>query len=132
MFFTSGGSEAVESAWKLVRNYHRINGEGTRTKLIARELAYHGVTLGALAATGLTGLRSQFEPLTPAAATPLTRTSYHWPPDRDRLWAADAIEERIIFEGPETVGGRDPRARSERRRLHPAAGGLLPARPRDL
>ncbi len=54
MFFTSGGSEAVESAWKLARNWHRIRGDGQRTKLIARELAYHGTTLGALAATGLT------------------------------------------------------------------------------
>ena len=44
VFFTSGGSEAVESAWKLARNYHRLRGEGTRTKLIAREIAYHGTT----------------------------------------------------------------------------------------
>src|SRR5207244_8357325 len=60
VFFTSGGSEAVESAWKLVRNWHRLRGEGQRTKLIAREIAYHGMTLGALAATGIPGLRSQF------------------------------------------------------------------------
>src|ERR671935_885813 len=53
VFFTSGGSEAVESALKLTRNYHRIRGDGMRTKVIARELAYHGVTLGALSATGL-------------------------------------------------------------------------------
>jgi len=46
VFFTSGGSEAVESAWKLVRNFHRVNGEGTRTKLVARELAYHGYGIG--------------------------------------------------------------------------------------
>ena len=58
VFFTSGGSEAVESAWKLARNYHRVSGEGKRTKLIARELAYHGTSLGALAATGLTALRA--------------------------------------------------------------------------
>ena len=65
VFFTSGGSEAVESAWKLARNYHRLRGEGTAHKLIARELAYHGTTLGALSATGLTALRTPFEPLTP-------------------------------------------------------------------
>src|SRR3954465_6149981 len=65
VFFTSGGSEAVESAWKLARKYHDLNGEGKRTKIIARNLAYHGTTLGALAATGLTSLRAQFEPLTP-------------------------------------------------------------------
>jgi adenosylmethionine-8-amino-7-oxononanoate aminotransferase len=103
VFFTSGGSEAVESAWKLARNYYRVNGEGTRIKLIARELAYHGVTLGALSATGLPGLRSQFEPLTPGGCHVPNTNEYHWPPDRDPLWAADAIEERILFEGPETV-----------------------------
>jgi adenosylmethionine-8-amino-7-oxononanoate aminotransferase len=103
VFFTSGGSEAVESAWKLARNYHKMRGEGARTKLIARELAYHGVTLGALAATGLTGLRSQFEPLTPGGCHVPNTNDYRWPAGRDPLWAADAIEERILFEGPETV-----------------------------
>jgi adenosylmethionine-8-amino-7-oxononanoate aminotransferase len=104
VFFTSGGSEAVESAWKLVRNYHRMNGEGQRTKLVAREIAYHGTSLGALAATGIPGLRSQFEPLTPGGVHAPNTNSYHWPEGRDPLWAADAIEERIEFEGPETVG----------------------------
>jgi adenosylmethionine-8-amino-7-oxononanoate aminotransferase len=103
VFFTSGGSEAVESAWKLARNYHHVRGEGKRIKLIARELAYHGTTLGALAATGLTDLRAQFEPLTPGGCHVPNTNSYHWPEDRDPLWAADAIEERILFEGPETV-----------------------------
>src|SRR2546422_1335936 len=50
VFFTSGGSEAVESSIKLARNYHRVRGEGTRVKFIAREIAYHGMSLGALAA----------------------------------------------------------------------------------
>src|SRR5438105_906596 len=103
VFFTSGGSEAVESAWKLARNYHRMRGEGQRIKLIARELAYHGTSLGALAATGLTGLRAPFEPLTPGGCHVPNTNSYHWPPGRDPLWAADAIEERIQFEGSETV-----------------------------
>jgi adenosylmethionine-8-amino-7-oxononanoate aminotransferase len=103
VFFTSGGSEAVESAWKLARNYHRIRGEGARTKLIARELAYHGTSLGALAATGLTGLRSQFEPLAPGGCHVPNTNSYRWPADRDPLWAAEQIEARIRFEGPETV-----------------------------
>jgi adenosylmethionine-8-amino-7-oxononanoate aminotransferase len=53
VFFTSGGSEAVESAIKLARNYHRERGKGQKTKLIAREIAYHGTTLGALSATGI-------------------------------------------------------------------------------
>src|SRR5947208_3267536 len=65
VFFTSGGSEAVESAWKLTRNYHRIRGDAGRTKIIARDLAYHGTSLGALAATGLPSLKDQFAPVTP-------------------------------------------------------------------
>src|SRR5215213_10894381 len=103
VFFTSGGSEAVESALKLVRNYHRLRGEGQRHKVIAREIAYHGTTLGALAATGIPALRSVFEPLTPGGVHVPNTLSYRWPEDRDPLWAADQIEERILFEGPETV-----------------------------
>jgi adenosylmethionine-8-amino-7-oxononanoate aminotransferase len=103
VFFTSGGSEAVESVWKLVRNYHRTRGEGTRTKLIARETAYHGTSLGALAATGIPALRTQFEPLAPGGCHVPNTNSYRWPADRDPLWAADAIEERIEFEGPDSV-----------------------------
>src|SRR5207248_9914583 len=104
VFFTSGGSEAVESAWKLVRNYHLLNGEARRTKLIAREIAYHGTSLGALSATGIPGLREPFEPLAPGGVHVPNTNTYHLPPDRDPLWSADAIEEKILFEGRETVG----------------------------
>ena len=103
VFFTSGGSEAVESAWKLARDFHQLTGQPTRTKLIARELAYHGTSLGALAATGLTSLRQPFEPLTPGGCHVANTNDYRWQEDRDPLWAADAIEERILFEGAETV-----------------------------
>jgi len=103
VFFTSGGSEAVESALKLARNYHRVHGKGQKHKVIAREVAYHGTSLGALSATGITDLRSQFEPLTPGGCHVPNTNIYRWPEERDPLWAADAIEERIVFEGPETV-----------------------------
>src|ERR671920_2637667 len=103
VFFTSGGSEAVESALKLARNYHRLHGKGQKHKVIAREVAYHGTSLGALSATGITDLRSQFEPLTPGGCHVPNTNIYRWPEERDPLWAADAIEERIVFEGPETV-----------------------------
>ena len=103
VFFTSGGSEAVESAWKLVRAYHRLNGHEQRTKIIARELAYHGTSLGALAATGLPSLKAPFEPVVPGACHVPNTNSFRWPQDRDPLWAADAIEARIVEEGPETV-----------------------------
>jgi adenosylmethionine-8-amino-7-oxononanoate aminotransferase len=103
VFFTSGGSEAVESALKLARAYHHARGQGTRHKVIARELAYHGTSMGALSATGLTALRQPFEPLTPGGCHVANTNSYRWAEERDPLWAADAIEERILFEGPETV-----------------------------
>ncbi len=103
VFFTSGGSEAVESAWKLAKAYHRARGDKNRYKLVARNLAYHGVSMGALAATGLTPLREPFEPLTPGGIHVPNTNSYRWSEDRDPLWAADAIEEAIEFEGPDTV-----------------------------
>jgi adenosylmethionine-8-amino-7-oxononanoate aminotransferase len=103
VFFTSGGSEAVESALKLVRNYHRVKGNGQKTKVVAREIAYHGTSLGALSATGIPALRTQFEPLVPGGLHVPNTGSYRWPPDRDPLWAADQIEHKILFEGPESV-----------------------------
>ncbi len=103
VFFTSGGSEAVESAWKLAKAYQAAVGEPRRHKLISRKLAYHGVTMGALTATGLTPLREPFEPLTPGGIHVANTNSYRWSEDRDPLWAADEIEEAIEFAGPETV-----------------------------
>ncbi|HEV2923187.1 MAG TPA: aspartate aminotransferase family protein [Solirubrobacteraceae bacterium] len=103
VFFTSGGSEAVESAWKLAKAYHAARGEPTRHKIVSRNLAYHGTSMGALTATALTALRVPFEPLTPGGVKVPNTNSYRWHEDRDPLWAADAIEEAIEFEGPETV-----------------------------
>ncbi len=103
VFFTSGGSEAVETAWKLAKAYHAVCGEPRRHKLVSRKLAYHGTSMGALTATGLTPLRVPFEPLTPGGVHVPNTNSYRWAEDRDPLWAADAIEEAIMFEGPETV-----------------------------
>ena len=103
MFFTSGGSEAVESAWKLAKAYHAARGEPRRHKIISRFLAYHGTSMGALTATGLPALREPFEPLTPGGHHAANTNSYRWKEDRDPLWAADAIEEAILFEGPATV-----------------------------
>ena len=65
VFFTSGGGESVETALKLARQYHKLTGHPNKTKVIAREVAYHGTTMGALSATGVTALRQPFEPFTP-------------------------------------------------------------------
>ena len=103
VFFTSGGSEAVESAVKLARNFHKLSGQPNRTKIVARQSAYHGTSMGALTVTGITAIRTQFEPLVPGGCHVPNTNTYREPPGRDPLWAADAIEERILFEGPETV-----------------------------
>jgi adenosylmethionine-8-amino-7-oxononanoate aminotransferase len=103
VFFTSGGSEAVESAIKVARAYHQQTGSPRKTKFITREIAYHGTTLGALSATGIPALRTPFEPLAPGGTHVPNTNSYRWPAERDPLWAANAIEEKILFEGPETV-----------------------------
>jgi adenosylmethionine-8-amino-7-oxononanoate aminotransferase len=103
VFFTSGGSEAVESAIKLARAYHQRTGSPRKIKFISREVAYHGTSLGALAATGIPALRTDFEPLVPGGFQVANTNSYHWPPDRDPLWAAEQIAEKIEYEGPDTV-----------------------------
>jgi adenosylmethionine-8-amino-7-oxononanoate aminotransferase len=103
VFFTSGGSEAVESAWKLAKAYFNVRGEPSRHKLVARKLSYHGSSMGALTATGLPSIREPFEPLTPGGIHVPNTNTYHAKPGEDPLWAADAIEEAIEFAGPKTV-----------------------------
>jgi adenosylmethionine-8-amino-7-oxononanoate aminotransferase len=103
VFFTSGGSEAVESAYKLARQYHKLTGNPNKTKLIAREIAYHGTSLGALSATGITGLRTPFEPLTPGASHVPNTNTYRMIPGMTEEYFAESIAERIEFEGPDTV-----------------------------
>ena len=103
VFFTSGGSEAVESAVKLVRQYFKLTGKPNKTKLIAREVAYHGSSLGALSATGITSLRQPFEPLTPGGCHVPNTNAYRMPAGASEADFAEAIARRIEFEGPDTV-----------------------------
>jgi adenosylmethionine-8-amino-7-oxononanoate aminotransferase len=103
VFFTSGGSEAVESAIKLSRQYHKKTGHSNKTKIIAREIAYHGTSLGALTATGITALRQDFEPLTPGGVHVLNTNTYRLPRGQDVDQIVESIAERIEFEGPDTV-----------------------------
>jgi adenosylmethionine-8-amino-7-oxononanoate aminotransferase len=104
VFFTSGGSEAVESALKLSRQYHKLRGKPNKTKVIAREVAYHGTSLGALSATGITALREPFEPLTPGGCHVPNTNVYRLAPGIPEASLAEAIADRIEFEGPDTVG----------------------------
>ncbi|GGL01024.1 aspartate aminotransferase family protein [Mangrovihabitans endophyticus] len=108
VFFTTGGSEAVESAWKLARDFFRRTGKPLKTKAITRAVAYHGTTMGALALTGVPGIKQQFEPLVPGSIR-VPNTNYYRRPDESQSteqfgrWAADRIAEAIEFEGPDTV-----------------------------
>jgi adenosylmethionine-8-amino-7-oxononanoate aminotransferase len=106
-FFVSGGSEAVEAAWKLARQYHAHRGQPMRRKVIARKLAYHGSTMGALSITGITSIRKPFEPLVPGvrhvANTNRYRCKYCSDKPECTLGCADEIAEAIEFEGPESV-----------------------------
>ncbi|HEU4802805.1 MAG TPA: aspartate aminotransferase family protein [Solirubrobacterales bacterium] len=103
VFFTNSGSEAVEAAIKVSRAWHRSHGRGQRHKIISREVAYHGTTMGALTATGITPLKVPFEPSMPGGSHVPNTNHLRWPADRDNLWAAERIRDRIEFEGPETV-----------------------------
>jgi adenosylmethionine-8-amino-7-oxononanoate aminotransferase len=107
VFLVGGGSEAVETALKLARQYHRLRGEPTRYKFVTRRSAYHGTTLGALSVNGSPALRSQFEPLLPGCLrAPLPyryRCPYCADEPRCTLRCADEIDDIIVNEGPETV-----------------------------
>jgi adenosylmethionine-8-amino-7-oxononanoate aminotransferase len=103
VFFTSGGSESVETALKLARQYHRLRGNANKHKVVAREVAYHGASLGALSATGITALRQPFEPFTPGGCHVPNTNMYRLPPGYGAENLAEAVAQRIEFEGPETV-----------------------------
>jgi adenosylmethionine-8-amino-7-oxononanoate aminotransferase len=108
VFFTTGGGEAVETAWKLAKQYHKLNGSPGKYKVISRAVAYHGTPQGALSITGLPELKAPFEPLVPGAHKVPNTNIYRAPihgddPEAFGRWAADQIEQQILFEGPETV-----------------------------
>jgi adenosylmethionine-8-amino-7-oxononanoate aminotransferase len=105
-FFVSGGSEAVEAAWKLARQYHSARGE-RRWKAIARRIAYHGTTMGALSITGCTELRTPFEPLVPDVLHVANTNRFHRPPGESEeqftQFLLDDLEATIHQAGPDTV-----------------------------
>ncbi|MBT0566799.1 aspartate aminotransferase family protein [Williamsia sp. CHRR-6] len=108
VFFTTGGGEAVESAWKLAKKYFKLKGKPYKHKVISRAVAYHGTPQGALAITGIPAMKQDFEPLTPGAFRVPNTNIYRAPEHGDDpkafgRWAADRIAEAIEFEGPDTV-----------------------------
>lgn len=94
VFFTTGGGEAVESAWKLAKQFFKLTGKPGKHKVISRSIAYHGTPQGALAITGI-----------PAFKAPFYRApdAYAHDPEAFGRYCADRIAEAIEFEGPDTV-----------------------------
>jgi adenosylmethionine-8-amino-7-oxononanoate aminotransferase len=140
VFFCSGGSEAVESAWKLARQYYAARGEKNlrglvtpgaragaqepevdhdaivaaatgarprRYKAVARHIAYHGTTLGALSINGIPAIRTPFEPLVAEVRHVSNTNRYHRPPEETEAeftrFLLDELEQAILAMGPETV-----------------------------
>ena len=107
LFFVSGGSEAVESAWKLARQYYTARGDGRRWKAISRHVAYHGTTMGALSINGIPELRNPFEPLVPEVLHVRNTNRYHRPVEETEeqftAFLLDDLEQTINATGAETV-----------------------------
>jgi adenosylmethionine-8-amino-7-oxononanoate aminotransferase len=105
-FFVSGGSEAVEAAWKLARQHYSARGE-RRWKAVARTIAYHGTTMGALSINGIPALRAPFEPLVPEVRHVRNTNRYHRPPDESEeeftAFLLDDLDHALTAMGPETV-----------------------------
>ncbi|WP_396345074.1 aspartate aminotransferase family protein [Haloechinothrix sp. LS1_15] len=108
IFLTVSGGEAVETAWKLAKQYYKLRGKPIKHKVVSRSLAYHGTSAGALSITGLPGAKQDFEPLVPSTVRVPNTNFYRAPEHGDDYaafgrWAADQIAQAIELEGPDTV-----------------------------
>lgn len=108
IFFSGGGSEAVETALKIVRQYWKLQGKPGKFKIVGRNRAYHGATFGGMSASGISANRAMFEPLMPGfihapCPDPYLR-EVDAPDDRFAQACADALEQMIKAEGADTVG----------------------------
>ena len=108
IFFTTGGTEGVETAWKLAKQYYKLMGKPMKHKVISRMTSYHGTSHGALSITGLPNFKQVFEPLVPSAFR-VPSNNYYRAPEQFKseeefgIWCANRLEEAILFEGPDTV-----------------------------
>jgi adenosylmethionine-8-amino-7-oxononanoate aminotransferase len=112
VFFTTGGGEAVETAWKLAKQYFKLVGKPMKHKVISRNIAYHGTPHGALSITGIPDAKKYFEPLVPGAHK-VPNTNYYradeitgvpgMSEEQFGIWCANQVENMILTEGPDTV-----------------------------
>ncbi|HMT04556.1 MAG TPA: aspartate aminotransferase family protein [Solirubrobacterales bacterium] len=107
VYFTSGGSESVEAAWKMAVQWQQANGHERRRKVIARNNSYHGVTMGALSFTGIPVCRTPFDPLGVPSVHVSNTGSYRRPEGEDEATFCrvllDEVEAVIEFEDPSTI-----------------------------
>jgi len=108
VFFTTGGGEANETAWKLAKQYFKMTGKPTKHKVLTRSIAYHGTSHGALSLTGIPAMKKMYEPLVPSTFRVPNTNWYRSQDDFETeedfaLWAANRVEEMILFEDPDTV-----------------------------
>ena len=103
-YFTTGGAESNESAFKIARYYWKRMGKPNKVKIISRQYGYHGVTLAAMSATSLPGYHKMFGPLVPEFLQVAPPYPYRWPGNGDcGIEAADAVEAAIEAQGPDTI-----------------------------
>ncbi len=109
IFYSNSGSDANEVAFKLARQYHQQNGEASRYKFISRYRAYHGSSMGALAATGQALRKYKYEPLAPGFLHVAPPDNYRRPEGQSieeyNIQRAQEFEEKIIWEQKETIAG---------------------------
>jgi adenosylmethionine-8-amino-7-oxononanoate aminotransferase len=108
VFFTSGGSESVEAAWKLAREHFHAIGQPQRTKAIARDIAYHGVTLGALSFTGVQRFKEPFG-RAPIDVTHVSNTNmFRGGEDGGRVTDPDAFRDKLLAEVEDAILAAGP------------------------
>ncbi|RGE23311.1 aspartate aminotransferase family protein [Leucobacter sp. wl10] len=127
VFFASGGGESNEAAIKLARQYQQTIGQGSRHKFIARRVAYHGTSFGAMSLNGMTAVRSMFEPLMSGVRHTHNTKRYRRPegetPEQTTAFLLGELESLIVQEGPDTIAAiiMEP--------LQNAGGSLKPPTP---
>lgn len=123
-YFTTGGAESNESAFKIARFYWRMKGKPDKVKIISRQQAYHGLTSAAMQATGIRQFWMQFEPAQPGFSHIPTHYCFRCALKKSypecKVACADSLEQHILAEDPETVAAfiAEP--------VHGAAGVIPP------